>query len=409
MNKTKKTTLGRITKSIFDGKHGDCEDKPGSGCYFISVKNLRDYEIDYSNAREITESDFAQNYVRTNLENGDTIYANTGDTIGKSLFVQDNPLASKTSFQKSVAILKPDTEYVEPRYLYYLMKYETQRLRRASTGSGQKNLLLSTMRDFELSIHDRKKQKEIVAVLGCIDDRIRCNKNINDNLQQQLKLLYDYWFTQFDFPDKNGNPYHTSGGQMVWNSELKREIPADWSVKSLSDILIKNTEAFDYKSELPAIDLSVMPSDSIALEELNSSRNFNTNLYVMQQGDILFGSIRPYLHKAGFAPCDGVVAGTVHSYKTKKREDYNFALFTLCRNTFFDYAVNVSAGTKMPVINSDSLLAYKVAYCPEIVEKFNSFSVIDTIAKNIQESQRLIALRDWLLPMLMNGQITVSD
>ena len=69
------------------------------------------------------------------------------------------------------------------------------------------------------------------------------NQNINDNLQQQLKLLYDYWFTQFDFPDKNGNPYHTSGGQMVWNSELKREIPADWSVKSLSDILIKNTEA----------------------------------------------------------------------------------------------------------------------------------------------------------------------
>ena len=224
-----------------------------------------------------------------------------------------------------------------------------------------------------------------------------------------MKLLYDYWFTQFDFPDKNGNPYQTSGGKMVWNSELKREIPADWSVKSLSDILIKNTETFDYKSELPAIDLSVMPSDSIALEELNSSRNFNTNLYVMHQGDILFGSIRPYLHKAGFAPCDGVVAGTVHSYKTKKQDDYNFALFTLCRNTFFDYAVNVSAGTKMPVINSDSLLAYKVAYCPEIVEKFNSFSVIDTIAKNIQESQRLISLRDWLLPMLMNGQITVSD
>lgn len=232
---------------------------------------------------------------------------------------------------------------------------------------------------------------------------------INDNLQQQLKLLYDYWFTQFDFPDSNGNPYHASGGQMVWNSELKREIPVDWSVKSLADILIKNTDAYDYKSELPAIDLSVMPSDSIALEELNTSNNFNTNLYVMHQGDILFGSIRPYLHKAGFAPCDGVVAGTVHSYRVKKQADYNFALFTLCRNSFFDYAVNVSAGTKMPVISSDSLLAYKVAYCPEIVEKFNAFSIVDTIAKNVQESQRLIALREWLLPMLMNGQATVSE
>lgn len=232
---------------------------------------------------------------------------------------------------------------------------------------------------------------------------------LNDNLQHQLKLLYDYWFTQFDFPDEYGKPYRSSGGQMVWNPELKREIPANWSVKSLAEILTKNTEAFDYKSKQPAIDLSVMPADSIALEDLNTSDNFNTNLYVMHQGDILFGSIRPYLHKAGFAPCDGVVAGTVHSYRVKKQSDYDFALFTLCRNSFFDYAVNVSAGTKMPVISSDSLLAYKIAYNPEIANRFNSLSVVDTIAKNIQESQRLIALRDWLLPMLMNGQATVQD
>lgn len=182
MSNLTKTTLGRITTSIFDGKHGDCVDQAGSGCYFISVKDLREYDIDYSNAREITPSDFQQNYVRTNLDNGDTIYANTGDTIGKSLFVKDNPLAHKSSFQKSVAILKPNTNCVEPRYLYYLMKYETPRLRQAATGSGQKNLLLSTMRDFETSIHDRHTQEKIVSALGCIDDKIRCNNKINDNL-----------------------------------------------------------------------------------------------------------------------------------------------------------------------------------------------------------------------------------
>ena len=183
MNNTTKKTLGEITKSIYDGKHGDCENLPGSGCYFISVKDLREYDIDYSNAREITPVDFAQNYARTNFENGDTIYANTGDTIGKSLFVKENPLAEKTSFQKSVAILKPNIEYVEPQYLYYLLRYETPRLRQAATGSSQKNLLLSTMRDFRLSIHDRDKQKQVVAVLGCIDDKIRCNNRINDNLE----------------------------------------------------------------------------------------------------------------------------------------------------------------------------------------------------------------------------------
>ena len=78
MTKTTKK-LNEITTSIYDGKHGDCEDLPGSGLYFISVKDLENYDINYSHAREITPSDFQQNYKRTNLENGDTIYANTGD------------------------------------------------------------------------------------------------------------------------------------------------------------------------------------------------------------------------------------------------------------------------------------------------------------------------------------------
>ncbi len=189
MSELIKMSLSDITTSIFDGKHGDCTNQEGSGLYFISVKDLREYDIDYTDAREITPTDFQQNYSRTNLENGDTIYANTGDTIGKSLFVKDNPLVSKTSFQKSVAILKPNTSVIEPRYLYYLLKYETPRLRKASSGSGQKNLLLSTMRSFEVSVHDRLTQKRIVAVLGAIDDKIRNNIHINDNLSYQSDMV----------------------------------------------------------------------------------------------------------------------------------------------------------------------------------------------------------------------------
>ena len=224
-----------------------------------------------------------------------------------------------------------------------------------------------------------------------------------------MKLLYDYWFTQFDFPDNDGKPYRSSGGKMVWNDELKREIPLGWEVKPLSELLFKNTKAFDYSSEQPTIDLSVMPSDSIALSEINSSSNFTTNLYWMKQGDILFGSIRPYLHKAGFAPCNGVVAGTVHSYSVKQSQDYNFALMTLCRDIFFDYAVNVSVGTKMPVVSSDAILSYKVAYSQDIVSNFNEIHLINTIANNIQENLNLKSMRDWLLPMLMNGQATIED
>jgi type I restriction enzyme S subunit len=232
---------------------------------------------------------------------------------------------------------------------------------------------------------------------------------INDNLQQMAKALYDYWFTQFDFPNEDGKPYRTAGGQMVWNKQLKREIPIGWSVRKLSDILQKNTKAFGYLTPQPAIDLSVMPSNSIALSQLNTSDSFTTNLFEMKRGDILFGSIRPYLHKAGIAPCDGVVAGTIHSYRVKNSRDYNFALITLARDIFFDYAVNVSSGTKMPVVSSDSILAYQVPYDTGVVEKFNNIALMETITQNVQENQKLMALRDWLLPMLMNGQATISD
>ena len=302
-------------------------------------------------------------------------------------------------------------EKIDKLFAYYLFMTKSVRdqISRSSSGTKVKHTSPEKIYDVVVEIPNISMQKKIANILWSIDSKVACNNSINDNLQQQLKLIYDYWFTQFDFPDKEGKPYRSSGGSMEWNNVLNRQIPVGWKDKSLAELMKKNTTAFDYTSMQPAIDLSVMPSDSIALSQLNTSVNFTTNLYLMKKGDILFGSIRPYLHKAGFAPCDGVAAGTVHSYNVKNKHDYNFALITVSRNAFFDYTVNVSSGTKMPVVSSDSILAYKVPYDDEVVSRFNDIALMEAIAANIQENQKLIALRDWLLPMLMNGQATVSD
>ena len=129
----------------------------------------------------------------------------------------------------------------------------------------------------------------------------------------------------------------------------------------------------------------------------------------IEEGDILFGSIRPYLKKAGIAPCNGVVAGTVYSYRVKSEHDYNFALFTICRDSFFDYALAVSTGTKMPVVSSDSILSYKIPYSRNVVAQFNQINILQIICNNVREANSLSSFRDWLLPMLMNGQATISD
>lgn len=301
---------------------------------------------------------------------------------------------------------KYDLEYV----MYYLQSPIGQSyLFQEKQGSSQPNITMESIRNTQIIKKDILEQKKIVKILSLLTKKIERNNCINDNLAQQAKLLYDYWFTQFDFPDENDKPYRSSGGQMVWNDLLKKKIPLGWEVKTLSELLKKNTQSFDYSSVQPTIDLSVMPSDSIALSQINSSDNFSTNLYVMKKGDILFGSIRPYLHKAGIAPCDGAVAGTVHSYHPINPNDYNFSLITMARDSFFDYAVNTSSGTKMPVVSSDSILSFKFAYSKEVAKKFNSVPIMEIITRNVQETQRLIKLRDFLLPLLMNGQVTIAE
>lgn len=414
------TTLGKITLSIFDGKHGDCEDMPGSGCYFISVKDLKDYEIDYANAREITPKDFQQNYARTNLENGDTIYANTGDTIGKSLYVVGNPLVDKTSFQKSVAILKPDTTYVESRYLYYLMKYETARLRRTATGSGQKNLLLSTMREFGVSIHDRKMQRKIVSVLSCIDDKIRYNNYINDNLQQQLKVLYDYWFTQFDFPDPNGKPYKSSGGTMVSSDKVSYKVPAGWKVESLFknsllDILKPGVEYFTSKTYLATADVNgtdVSSGSVIDYETRENRANMQPTLNSVWFAKMKNSNKHLFLNKEMQQLVDDCILSTGFCGLQCTEESFEY-ISSFIEHSYFEIQKDTLAhGATQEAVNNDDLSNVAIVVpSNDVLYLFHqrTSGIYSQISKNICENQELSKLRDWLLPMLMNGQATISD
>ena len=407
MSKWTETTLGKVA-SIITGPFGSQlhqSDYVEVGIPIVMPQNIDDRKIDYSSINYISEED-ARRLKKYRAIKNDILYARRGD-IEKHAFITeiDDGVYCGTGCLR----VRVTSSEVDPLFLsFFLNKEETRKwLVTHAVGTNMPNLNTDILSNVPVSFPPLVMQKKVIEILKSLDSKIAANNKINDNLQHQLKLMYDYWFTQFDFPDERGKPYRSSGGQMIWNDRLKRNIPAGWQVLPLSQIMKKNVLPFDYSSKQPAIDLSVMPSDTIALSEINTSDNFTTNLFEMKKGDILFGSIRPYLHKAGFAPCDGVVTGTVHSYRAIDKQDSNFALLTIACDTFFDYAVNVSSGTKMPVVSSDSILAYNVPYNSEVVKRFGEISIVETIANNIQENQRLIALRDWLLPMLMNGQATI--
>ena len=266
------TTLGAITLNIVDGVHGDCTPEDDSGFFFISVKDMQEFRIDYSSARQIRYSDFQKANLRTKLEADDVLFANTGDTIGKMLRITSNTARiGYTTFQKSIAILKPDTSKIDPLYFYYLIRFNIPGLRGAAVGSGQKNLLLGDMRTFKIRVpHDGSDQINIAKVLYAIDKKIETNAAINDNLQQQIKLLYHYWFSQFDFPNAQGAPYKSSGGEMEYSDRLKRYIPLGWTVESVINNSISapikpGVVVFDKKTYLATADVngSTISSGSI--------------------------------------------------------------------------------------------------------------------------------------------------
>ncbi len=412
--------LETITQSIFDGKHGDCKNKNGSGCYFISVKDLREYDIDYSNAREIDESDFSQAYARTNLESGDTIYANTGDTIGKSIFVVENELIKRTAFQKSLAVIKPNVEFVEPRYLYYLLKYETPRLRKAATGSGQKNLLLSTMRDFSVDIIERGKQKKLVDVLGGIDDKIRINNAINDNLAQMLRLLYEQWFYRFEFPNEQNLPYNRANGELEWNDKLKRRIPKGWKVQTmlsneLFSVISSGVDRFSTKKYYATADIigsSIGDGSDIEYETRESRAN-----------------MQPVINSVWFAKMKNSIK---HLFLNKEMSSFvdNSILSTgfyglKCNEISFEYIASVvsapifeitkdrlSHGATQQGIGDDDMANITLLIPDDTtLRKYHEATkgFFAKISNNILENKRLIAIRNFLLPLLMNGQATIAE
>ena len=334
----------------------------------------------------------------------DLIYTRTGQ-IGLA-FKGYNGVVHNNSF-----IVKLKSNEIEKDYLFAILQspfFRKQALAQARN-SVQPDLTHSMFNSIKIPIPSTYQQKLIAKIYSFLSKKIDNNKQINTQLEELAKTIYDYWFLQFEFPNEEGKPYKSSGGKMVYNEQLKKEIPEGWSVKSLDNILSKQNRTFNYQKNINTIDLSVMPTNKISLNELNESKAFNTNLFSMKKYDILFGSIRPYLKKAGIAPCDGAVAGTVHCYIVNKEFDYNFALITLCSNNMFAYAINNSKGTKMPVVSSDDLLKYLVPYNEDVVKLFNSINIREIICNNIMQNQELASMRDFLLPLLMNGQVTFKD
>ena len=407
-----------IKTIIAHAVHGDCENEENSGYYFISVKDLEPYKINYQNARQITYKDYVGAHKRTKLENGDVLFANSGDTIGKTLRVKDvNVKTNRTTFQKSIAILKPNSDIIDEVYFYYLIKYYTPGLRKAAVGSAQKNLLLDTIRNFNVEInHLLPNQRNTIHILELIDSKIELNNRINAELEAMAKTLYDYWFVQFDFPNESGKPYKTSGGKMVWNEELKSEIPEGWQVKSLAEITDVSNESIN-PMDSPAKKFkyySIPGFDTSGTFAIEKGEEIKSNKFTVKATDVLVSKLNPWFSRVIYSTDDSDLFCYTEFvvWRTSDIAIKNYMYMIARDASFVTYCTQSASGTSNSHkrVNPIVMMKYQIVYNDEIARQFGTTlgSTIKMFAKNQIENQQLSELRDWLLPMLLNGQVTVD-
>lgn len=349
------------------------------------------------------------------FRNGDTIMARitpcleNGKTAKVKLLDKNEVGFGSTEF----VVLRPKKDFTTEDFVYYIAisPYIRDIAIKSMTGtSGRQRVQIDVIKNISISLPPLHEQKAIAKILSDIDEKIEINNRINKVLEEIAQTIFKRWFVDFEFPNENGEPYKSSGGEMV-ESELG-PIPKGWEVKRLGDLITRNKEKFKHKKQwymLDIIDLSVMPRFSISISEFSRGYNFDTNIYKLNEYDILFGSIRPYFGKAGFSPINGGVAGTVYSFQPIDKSNYSFILFLISSRGFIDYSISMSRGTKMPVVSFEDIGNYLVPYNEKTIKKFNDMTIdfIKIIKTNIIKNKLLASIRDTLLPKLMSGEIRV--
>jgi len=325
----------------------------------------------------------------------------------------------------------------DPKFIYYTLYRDDFfiHMMKGSKGTkmprGDKNQIM----DFLIPNFDLSTQQKIADVLSSLDKKIELNNKINTELESMAKTLYDYWFVQFDFPDENGKPYKSSGGKMVYNEELKREIPEGWEIKTISD-LIGNYKGGDWGKEQQEGNyiekVSCIRGADInglnGISELKAPERFilekNTKK-ILKANDII-------VEISGGSPTQStgrltfVIDETLRRFNTSvicsnfcksfslQNQNY-FYTFIYTWNMLYDNRVLFGWEGKTSGLKNllfDSFVEKYMIVLPD--EKVNNtfFTKVNAIHKkkqtNLQQNQELVKLRDWLLPMLMNGQVKVK-
>jgi type I restriction enzyme S subunit len=395
--------LEDICEHITDGKHGDCHNQARSGYYFLSCKDVANGRLNYESARQIAKSDFYDAHRRTKLAPFDVLITNSG-TIGRMAIAPDNELTRRTTFQKSVAILKPIASCVEPIFLYHALQVEVSRLVDFAGGTAQKNLLLRDLRSFELTIPPLPIQRRIAGILSAYDDLIENSQRRIKILEEMARRLYREWFVHFHFPGHEGCRFVDSP---------LGEIPEGWEVKPFSAIA-NYVNGYPFKpAELgpagkPIVKIKELKAGIVADTPRNTGDNIPGKYHILD-GDVLFSwsaDLDAYLWMGG----DGLL--NQHLFTVLPADAFSRAFcFHSLKGSMPRFRA-LSLGATMHHIKRSALDQVFTVVAPAPMRKRFDVLVepihqqLITISKQIQNLRQS---RDLLLPRLLSGLIDIES
>lgn len=405
--------IGRIVT----GKTPSSKEPKSYGESYLFITPSDNFENKYIDKTIRSLSEYGKNVLNGKLLKENSVLVTCiGSAMGK---VALNKFPAVTNQQINSIEVK---EAFSSDYIYYCLKNNYTLFRNAASGSTALPILNKT--DFEelpIKIHKNlKTQQSIAAVLSALDKKIALNKQINARLEEMAKTLYDYWFVQFDFPDANGKPYKSSGGEMVFDETLKREIPKGWEVKSLGEIASTSSGGTPTSTIQEYYKGGNIPW--INSGELNNNFIVHTDNFITQTG-MDNSSAKLVSEKSILLAMYGATAGktSLISFKTTTNQaicsilpkDMNYRVYIKSYlDNMYLYLVQLSSGSARDNLSQDKIKRLHLVI-PEsgILEIFSKVTedFYKKIETNLKQNHQLTQLRDFLLPMLMNGQVSVAE
>lgn len=354
---------------------------------------------------------------------GDLVFTQRG-TIGQIGLIPRKARFSAYILSQNQMKLRPDEAKANPVFLYYyfISPVAQNMIQQNSIGSTIPGFNLGQLRAFPLLLPPLPEQRAIAHILGTLDDKIELNRRMNETLEAMARALFKSWFEDFDpvrakaercDPDLP-KPLADLFPDSFEDSELG-EIPKGWEVGTIgsiaSRVMDKVEDPADWQ-QTRLIDLSRMPQRSIALSDWGQGAELTTSVTRFRAKDTLFGAIRPYFHKVGVAPMNGVTNVSVFVVRAKQSTDWPFITILCSMTDTVDYATRVAKGTKMPVVSWPDFQNYALAIpSVGVREAFCRIvaPLLDRIVNNIHAAQALAASRDTLLPKLISGELRVPE